>query len=141
MTLVTTTHLNFDGRARAALEFYHSVFGGDLAVVTYAMAHSADQVDDPERVIFGQVTSESGFRVMAYDVQRGRGYAPGAHPFYLSVRADSDGDAAAIWDRLVVDGVVVTPFGPSAWSSSYGMVTDRFGVTWIVDVAPPGASG
>ena len=137
MTLTVTTHLNFDGDARAALEFYRDVVDGDLTLVTYAMAHSADQVDDPERVIFGQVESADGFRVMAYDVQRGRSYAPGEHPLYVSVRTQSLEQAAAVFARLA-DGAreVVTPFGPSMWSTGYGMATDRFGVTWFVDVAP-----
>ena len=138
MTLTTTTHLNFDGDARSALEFYSHVFGGELVLVTYAMAHSADQVDDPERIIFGEVSSEAGFRVMAYDVQHGREYAPGRHPFYVSVRASADAEAEAIWQRLVDGATVITPFGPSQWSSGYGMATDKFGVTWFVDVAPLG---
>ena len=136
MALTTTPHLNFDGDARVALEFYRSVFGGDLTLVTYAMAHSADQVDDPERIIFGEVTTDRGFHVMAYDVQHGREYAAGKHPFYLSVRAESDDEARAVWDALTEGATVITPFGPSMWSSGYGMATDRFGVTWFVDVAP-----
>ena len=138
MALTTTTHLNFDGDARAALELYQHVFGGDLVVVTYAMAQSADQVDDPERVMFGQVTSDDGFSVMAYDVQRGRSYAPGEHPVYVSVRSDSAEQAEAIWGRLAEGSTIITPYGPSQWSSGYGMATDRFGVTWFVDVAPQG---
>ena len=136
MSLTTTTHINFDGQARAALEFYRSVFGGDLVLVTYGMAHSADQVDDPERIIFGQVTSPEGFSVMAYDVQHERRYAPGEHPFYISVRAQSDEEAGAIWSKLTDGATIITPFAPSQWSSRYGMATDRFGVTWFVDVAP-----
>ena len=137
MSIETTTHLNFDGDARAALEFYGDVFGAQPVVVTYAMAHSADQVDDPERVIFGQVETADGFRVMAYDVQHGRSYEPGLHPFYVSVRAQSEDEARGIWDRLSADArEVVTPFGPSMWSPAYGMATDRFGVTWFVDVEP-----
>lgn len=101
------------------------------------MAHSADQVDDAERVIFGQVETTDGFRVMAYDVQRDRSYAPGEHPFYVSVRAETLAEAERIWSKLS-DGArdVITAFGPSMWSSGYGMATDRFGVTWFVDVAP-----
>ena len=137
MSLTTTTHLNFDGDARAALDFYREVFGGEPVVVTYAMGHAADQVDDPERVIFGQVETADGFRVMAYDVQHGRPYDQGRHSFYVSVRAGSDDEARRIWDRLSAGArEVLTPFGPSMWSSGYGMATDRFGVTWFVDVAP-----
>lgn len=80
MALTTTTHINFDGDARAALGVYRTVFGGDLVLKTYGMAHGADQVDDPERISFGQVTTDDGFRVMPYDVQREREYASGRHP-------------------------------------------------------------
>lgn len=137
MTLTTTTHINFDGDAREALEFYRDVFTGELVLMTYAMAYSADQVDDPDRIIFGQVTSADGFRVMAYDVQHERAYDAGQHPFYISVRAESEDDALAIWSRLTDGATIITPFGPSQWSSGYGMATDKFGVTWFVDVAPP----
>ena len=63
-----STHLNFQGDARAALEFYQSVFGGELMVATYADFGAPKDTPDADKVVFGQVAAENGFRVMAYDV-------------------------------------------------------------------------
>ena len=53
MAVSATTHLNFRGDARAALEFYRSVFDGDLVAVTYAEAHSVTDPGEAEQVMFG----------------------------------------------------------------------------------------
>ena len=68
MSVTTTTHLNFRGRALEALEFYQSVFGGDLVAVTYSQAHAAQRPEEADQIMWGEVRSEDGFHVMAYDV-------------------------------------------------------------------------
>lgn len=68
MSVSTTTHLNFNGEAREALAFYQSVFGGRTTVATYGDLGAPTGSADAERVVFGQVESDTGFRVMAYDV-------------------------------------------------------------------------
>ena len=72
MSVTTTTHLNFRGLARAALEFYQSVFGGQLLAVTYADAHNVQRPDEAGQLMWGQVQSPDGFHVMAYDVPASR---------------------------------------------------------------------
>jgi PhnB protein len=134
MTVKTVTHLNFRGDARAALAFYHSVFGGEQTVVTYKDFGNVEQAEDADLVIWGQVASEGGFRVMAFDVPTHRPWDPGVVPFFVSVRGDSADEISGYWDKLSEGGSVVQPIGPAAWSSLYGMVKDRFGVTWILDV-------
>jgi len=134
MTITTTTHLNFRGDARAALEFYQSVFGGQLVALSYADAQRETTPAEADHVLFGSVTSDEGFRIMAFDVLAGRAYDPGTIPVFVSVRVT---DAAAItgyWEKLVDGGTIVEPIGPSQWSPLYGMLTDRFGVTWVLDV-------
>lgn len=66
MSIAVTTHLNFRGQARAALDFYKSVFGGELVIVTYKDAHNVQSPEDADQVMWGQVTADSGFRVMAW---------------------------------------------------------------------------
>lgn len=139
MAIQTTTHLNFRGDARAALEFYGAVFGGAPTAVTYAQAGAAADPADADRIMWGQVASPEGFRVMAYDVPAGTPHEPGVIPFFVSVRGD---DAAAIqryWDRLADGATVIAPIAPSGWAPLYGMLRDRFGVTWVLDVEPPAA--
>ena len=150
MTISTTTHLNFRGDARAALEFYRSVFGGDLTVVAYGDFGMPKDLPDADKVVFGQVTAGNGFRIMAYDVP---GHAPAAAPpagttrengmtvtgerFFVSVRGETAEEVGALWDKLADGADLIEKFGPSPWAPGFGMLTDRFGVTWILDVAAP----
>lgn len=141
MTIHTTTHLNFRGDAKAALDFYQSVFGGDLAAVTYAQAGAVTDPAAADQIMWGQVASEAGFRVMAYDVPSYLPYEAGTNPVFVSVRgADSD-ELTAYWNRLAAGSVVVVPLAAAAWSPLYGMLTDRFGVTWVLDLEVPYTAG
>ncbi|SCF48525.1 PhnB protein [Micromonospora matsumotoense] len=150
MAISATTHLNFRGDARAALEFYRSVFGGRSTVVSYGDLGMPKDLPDADRVVFGQVTADNGFAVMAYDVP---GQAPAAaaptattrengmtltgERFFVSVRGDTDEEVRVLWERLAEGADLIEEYGPSPWAPGFGMLTDRFGVTWILDVATP----
>ena len=60
MTVTTTAHANFRGQAREALTFYHSVFGGDLALATYADIHAAENPGQADHIAFGRVKAPNG---------------------------------------------------------------------------------
>jgi PhnB protein len=135
MTINATNHLNFRSDARAALEFYQSVFGGDVVIVTYKDAHSVQDPSEANQVMWGQVAAPNGFRVMAYDVPSRTPWNPGENAFFVSIRGDSDKEIAALWEKLSVDATIAQPLAPSAWTPLYGMLKDRFGVTWVLDVA------
>jgi PhnB protein len=148
MALSTTPHLNFRGDARAALEFYQSVFGGRLTVVAYGDFGMPKDLPDADKVVFGQVAADNGFRIMAYDVP---GQAPAAvapagttrvngmtltgERFFVSVRGETAEEVGALWDKLADGADLIEKYGPSQWAPGFGMLTDRFGVTWILDVA------
>ncbi|MER6719533.1 VOC family protein [Streptomyces halstedii] len=134
MSVTTTTHLNFRGEARAALDFYRSVFGGDLAVVTYKDAGGASGPDEVNQVMWGQVAAENGFRVMAYDVPARLPYDQGENSLFVSVRGEDAAEVTAYWEKLSEGASVVQPLGPSAWAPLYGMLRDRYGVVWVLDV-------
>ena len=135
MTVTAVTHLNFRGDARAALGLYQSVFGGELTVVTYRDAGVPGDPAEADQVMWGQVDAPNGFRVMAYDVPSSRPWSRGEDPFFVSVRGDSADEVAALWERLADGATVRVPLSPSPWTPLYGMLTDRFGVTWVLDVA------
>ncbi|QIZ97527.1 VOC family protein [Leifsonia sp. PS1209] len=135
MSVTTTPHLNFRGDARAALEFYHSVFGGQLVVVTNAEAHAAETPDEADQVKFGQVIGANGFQVMAYDVPASVGYDQGDTAFFVSVRGETADEIAELWGRLAEGSTIIEDLGPSAFSPAYGMLADSFGVVWVLDVA------
>ncbi|GHF70283.1 PhnB protein [Amycolatopsis bartoniae] len=149
MSLNAVAHLNFHGQARAALEFYQSVFGGQATIVTYGDFGMSADLPDAGKVVFGQVTAGNGFRVMAYDVpgtdgpaapaepttRRENGTTITREPFFLSIRGETVDEVAAVWERLADGATVIEAFGPAQWAPAFGMLADRFGVTWILDVA------
>lgn len=134
MTIKTTTHLNFRGDARAALDFYQSVFGGELMAITYADAHAVTNPAEGKQVIWGQVAAEDGFHIMAYDVPSATAWHAGKIAFFVSVRSDDAAQLGTYWKKLSFGATVVQPLGPSGFSPLYGMVRDRFGVTWVLDL-------
>lgn len=147
MTITTTTHLNFHGEARAALGFYHSVFGGDIALTTYAQLGMPAGLPGSEHIVFGRVDSADGLHLMAYDspgdpapgaalpTRRENGMTLTTEPCFISVRGDSLAAITGYWEGLAEGGSIVEPLAASAWSAGFGMLTDRFGVTWVLDVA------
>jgi PhnB protein len=141
MAVSTTVHLNFRGDAREALEFYRAASGGELSVATYRDAGRVEDPAEADQVIFGQVRAEGGFHVMAFDVPSSRPWSRGEDSFYVSLRGSTKEEVSALWDGLADGATVVEPLAPSAWSPLYGMLRDRFGVTWVLDVAVeyPGA--
>ncbi len=100
------------------------------------------QVEDPaqaDSVAWGQVEAPSGFRVMAYHVQNAKPFNHGESSFYIALRGTTLDEIQSQGDRLAQDATMLTPIGPAAFAPLYGMLTDRFGVTWIVDVTAPQA--
>lgn len=136
MTLAVTTHLNFRGEARAALDFYKQVFGGEQTLMTYAAMGQPGLAESPDHIIWGQVVAEDGFRIMAFDVRADQAYEAGANAFYVSLRGSSAEEIERRWTTLADGATILHPIGPSAWSPLYGMLTDRFGIIWVLDVDP-----
>lgn len=146
MTITTTTHLNFPGTARQALEFYRSVFGGEVTAATYGQFGMPEGVPGFDRLVFGQL--EGPVRLMAYDIpgsddagpvagttRRENGMTFTDRAFFQSLRVGSLDELQPLWDGLAEGATVIEPLAASAWSAGFGMLTDRFGVTWVLDVA------
>ena len=143
MAITTTTHLNFRGDARAALEFYRSVFGGQIVLITFADAHNVQSegglaaTDEVDQIMWGQVQGDNGFHVMGYDVPSALSYDRGDKPVFVSIRGDGDSaeEVTSYWKGLSQGASVQVDLGPAPWGAPlYGMLTDRFGVTWVLDV-------
>jgi len=91
MSINTVVHINLRGDARAedGLEFYQSVFGGNLVVVTYEDAHNVQNPDEADQIMWGEVVSDDGFRVMACDVPSATAFDQGEIAYFVSVRGKS----------------------------------------------------
>lgn len=150
MSATPVAHLNLHGEAHAALEFYAAAFGGEAAIRTYSDFGMPAGLPDSDRVVFGQVVAPSGFTVMAYDVpgvpdaptppattRRENGLTITTAPFFLALNADTLDEATGHWNALAAGATVIEPLAASAWSPGFGMLTDRFGTTWVLSVTAP----
>ncbi|PPG27013.1 VOC family protein [Pseudoclavibacter sp. RFBB5] len=149
MSITTTTHLNFTGTARAALEFYAEVFGGEVSIATYAQFGMPAELPGASNVVFGRVDAPNGFRVLAYDTpgrpgeglagtagetRREQGATVTSAPFFLAASGETLDEVTGYWEALSGGADVIKPLAASAWSPGFGMLRDRFGVTWVLDV-------
>ncbi|GAA2018292.1 VOC family protein [Nakamurella flavida] len=139
MSITTAVHLNFRRQAQEALTFYRSVFGGELTLATYTQAQMPVADDEGDLIAWGEVRSSDGFHVMAYDVPAARAHDAGIDPVFVSVRGNDEKETRRYWAGLADGGTIKADLGPSGWAPLYGMVTDRFGITWILDVTAPWA--
>jgi PhnB protein len=137
MSVTTTAHINTRGNAREMLTFYATVFDGDVVIATYSDIHAVEDPRQADQVAWGQVTAPNGFRIMAYDVQTSKAFDAGRNAYYIALRGDDTGEVQHLWDGLADGASIATPLAPAPFAPLYGMLTDRYGVTWIVDATAP----
>jgi PhnB protein len=127
-------YLNFNGTARDAMEFYHSVLGGDLTITTFAEMGMTGP--DADRVMHGLLETELGYTIMASDLTSDMEYhAPAGFSVSLS---GSDGDALRrYWEKLSSAGTITMPLQKQVWGDEFGMCTDQYGVPWMVNISAP----
>ncbi len=125
-------YLSFRNQAREAMTFYQDVFGGDLDISTFEQFEG--MVQDPtdnDLVMHAQLTSPDGFVLMAADTPTGMEYRTPAG-ISVSVSGDDEPALQRWWDALADGGVVVMPFDTPPWGGRFGMLTDRFGIDWMI---------
>lgn len=128
--------LGFGGEARAALEFYQSVFGGEITIYTFDDFGGAPEGRLGTDVMHGGLTAPHGIVFYVGDepgLEVGSG-STGSASLGLFGNAEGDGAAIEAWfAALAADGEVLVPLEAQNWGDTYGLVKDRFGVLWTVD--------
>lgn len=136
MTEKLVPYLNLDGDCRAAMEFYHAVFGGDLYVQTYGEAHQETPDAMRDRVMHARLEANA-VDLMASDThpEHSPPYVAG-NGVHLSL-IGTDHDTLADWfAQLAEGGSIEMPLAKQFWGDVYGSLTDKFGMHWMVNISP-----
>jgi PhnB protein len=136
MTIQLNPYLHFNGNAREAAEFYHSVFGGELTIGTFAEFHAAQDPSENDLVMHSELKGEGGLHLMVSDYPERMEYRPGTN-FSVSV-SGAAADAAVLttyWEKLSDGGMILQPLAKAVWGDSFGLCVDKFGVTWPFNIA------
>ena len=128
-------YLNFNGNARQAMEFYRSVFGGNLTLSTFAEVGTPQDSPDANKIMHGQLETEVGYTLMAADTPPNMEYQ-GMHGFGVSLSGD-DAALRDCWEKLSASGTITMPLQKQVWVDEFGMCTDQFGVPWLVNISQP----
>ena len=139
MTTKLTPYLSFRDGTREAMEFYRSVFGGELTATTFRdVAGMGLDEAEQDKVMHAQLVGGHDMTLMAAD-------APNSMPVSqngtVTLSGDDEATLRGYWDELSADGAVGVPLEKAPWGDFFGMCTDRFGVDWMVNIAgtPPEA--
>jgi PhnB protein len=125
-------YLNFNGNARQAMEFYRSVFGGELSLMTFAQM--GDSSPDAELIMHGYLATPAGYAIMGADVPGSMEFQP-ISGSSVSISGDDADALRGYWDQLSASGTVTMPLERQAWGDEFGMCTDQFGVPWMVNIS------
>ncbi len=126
-------YIQFDGTAREAMEFYKAVFGGDLTTSTFKEFGASHGPEDDDKLMHSQLETPSGFTLMASDTPQGMPYNPGEN---ISVSLSGDEESLrGYYETLSDGGKVMMPLEKQAWGDEFGMVMDKFGINWMVNIS------
>lgn len=127
-------YLNFPGTARAAMEFYQSVLGGELTLSTFGEFGG----EPADGIMHAQLTTPLGFTIMASDLPEGIPHQPGTN-VSLSISGEGDADTLrGYFAALSEDGRIEMPLEKQVWGDEFGACTDKFGINWMVNIGEDG---
>jgi PhnB protein len=132
-------YLFFNGRCEEAIEFYCSALGAEVTVL---MRYK----ESPDPIEPGMIPPGSDDKVMHATLRIGETQImvsdgdcsgqPGFQGFSLSIAVADEAEADRVFAALAEGGQVQMPLGKTFWSPRFGMLADRFGMSWMVSVNP-----
>jgi PhnB protein len=133
MTSRLNPYLNFDGQARDALEHYRSVLGGEVHLNTFG-EYGDPAAPGADRIMHGQLETPDGFTLMVADLPPGEKHSPGNN-ISISLSGDDSEALRGYFAGLAEGGTITVPLEKQMWGDEFGMLSDRFGIPWMVNVA------
>jgi PhnB protein len=127
-------YLGFRDTAKEAMEFYQSVFGGELTTSTFAEFQASEDPAERDKIMHSMLTTDSGLVLMAADTPNSMDYTPGTN-HSISLSGEDEAELRGYWDRLSAGGNVTMPLERAPWGDTFGMCVDKFGISWLVNIA------
>lgn len=132
-----TPYLIFDGNCREAMAFYQQVLGGELQQMSFGESPEKVPPGAEDRLIHARLARGETL-LMASDNMPGMPYRQGDN-VWLSLECESAEEVDTLFAGLSDGGSAVMPPNDTFWGAYFAMLTDRFGVCWMLNHARPGA--
>jgi PhnB protein len=127
-------YLSFKDNARQAMEFYHTVFGGKLAMTTFNELHASVDPSEANKIMHAQLEAENGIVFMASDTPNHMEYRAGTN-LSMSLSGNNERELRAYFEKLSAGGNITMPLEKAPWGDTFGALTDKFGIAWLVNIS------
>lgn len=134
MTARLNPYLSFKDNAREAMEFYRSVFGGKLDISTFKETPGAGDPSEGDKVMHAMLETPNGLVIMASDTPNRMEYREGSS-ISISLSGDDDAELRDYYEKLKQGGAETMPMAKAPWGDVFGMVRDRYGIDWLVNIS------
>ena len=134
MSVLMNTYLHFADNTREAMEFYKTVFGGNLTTATFKEFQASRDPSDDDKIMHAELRCDNGIVLMASDTPKGMEDPRGINSS-MSLSGDDEARLRGYFDKLAAGGMVTVPLSKQQWGDMFGMLTDKFGVPWMVNIA------
>ncbi len=131
-------YLNFKNNTRQAMEFYQSVFGGKLTMSTFKEYHASQDPSEDDKIMHAELKAPNDIIFFASDTPDRMEYRPGSN-FTMSLTGDNEAELKNYVQKLSAGGTVTMPLEKAVWGDTFGMLMDKFGVGWMVNISAPKA--
>ena len=126
-------YLSFRDTASQAMDFYQSVFGGELTRSTFGEGQASEDPAEKDKIMHSMLETDGGLVLMASDTPNSMESTPGTN-YSVSLSGQDEAELRGYWDKLADGGAVTVPLEKAPWGDSFGMCVDRFGVSWMVNI-------
>lgn len=126
-------YLSFKGKTREAMQFYHSVFGGKLDISTFKDGGMPHEPNEADKIMHAMIVAENGIVLMASDTPDAMPFTEGSN-ISISLSGEDEAELRGYWEKLSVGGSITMPLEKAPWGDTFGMFTDKFGITWMVNI-------
>src|SRR4051812_40887395 len=127
-------YLNFKNNARQAMEFYKNVFGGTLHTTTFKEGQMSSGTPEDNLIMHSVLEGPNDFTLMGSDTPDHMGEYKQGTNFSVSLSGDNEAELRGYWEKLAQGAMVAQPLVQAPWGDTFGMLTDQFGVPWMVNI-------
>jgi PhnB protein len=132
-----TTYLNFDGQTREAMQFYQQCLGGNLRMSPFSEVKIDVPPEAKDRIVHAKLEAGSS-TLMASDTLPGTPFQQGNN-FHICLSCESAEETERLFTALGRNGKVTMPLQDMFWGARFGMVVDRYGVSWMFNYEKQGS--
>lgn len=134
MAIKLNAYLSFKDNAREAMEFYKDVFGGELTLTTFKEGGMpATGTPEDDHIMHAELMAGNGINFFAADMPSSMTHVQGGN-ISMTLSGDDDAELRGYWDKLADGGTINQPLEKAPWGDTFGMLVDKFGIHWMVNI-------